>query len=568
MLLTLKPSSPPSQNGIKPPGPQEYSVVRQFIPSLRDSTAPPFRPPSGPPSPTLTTTAAGNHTSASAMDSIASSRRNLPPPSSRTLPPPPSLTAQQQQQQSQQLPPPPHSQHPPPQWQNLDKDVSMHLWLQAKAEEDRKRQEEEKARQETLRLEQRVIEHSMLRDALQAGVPPHMVPLIFAGISNGGLPQSILDLTQQYMTQLGQQPVSGPAPPSMPPPPSHQHQLGHQRHPSTSGLEISASALPAPPAPPRYSQPGVPSELRRDSHSLPSNTVYPTQPPVPPPGDTLPSQPLSMPGGSSNSSPVRQPLAHSAFPGGGLSPASSVPRLSEGPGHYPPGGNQQYAPGSAAAPPQSTFGKEYQYRPRQSSTSIYFHHWVPPGQSHASTSGGKASQESSMPSHSHSHSRSEYQSSPGRKRKSQGPHQPAPVPSSRSRQSSPAASGRRPGRPSHRRQQSDISMTHQSRALGYIEPEHNNLGSKLTAPVLGEMASEKGHARGNSSSQGKADSVEPESAGGGWGGGDYSNSKRDEQPENPHPHPYDSDRATSRTPPKTATSGTDDDEPGRPGERS
>lgn len=564
MLLTLKPSSPPSQNGIKPPGPQEYSVVRQSIPSLRDSTAPPFHPPSGPPSPTITTTttAAGNNTSASAMDTIASSRRNLPPPSSRTLPPPPSLTAQQQQ--SQQLPPPPPpppSQHTPPQWQNPDKDISMHLWLQAKAEEDRKRQEEEKARQETLRLEQRVVEHSMLRDALQAGVPPHMVPLIFAGISNGGLPQSILDLTQQYMTQLGQQPASGPAPPSMPPPPPHQPQHGHQRHHSTSGLDVSTSALPAP----RYSQPGVPPEVRRNSHTLSSNTVYSSQPPVPPPGDTLPSQPLGMAVGSSGSSPVRQSLGHSAFPGG-PSPASSVPRLNEVPGPYT-GGNPQYAPSSAAAPPQSTFGKEYQYRPRQSSTSIYFHHWVPPGQSHASTSGGKTPQESSMPSHSHSHSRSEYQSSPGRKRKSQGPHQPAPIPSSRSRHSSPA-SGRRSGRPSHRRQQSDISMTHESRALEYIESERSNPGPKPTASATGDTASEEGHTRRNSSSLGKANSAGPEGAGGSGSGGDYSNPKRDEQPENPPPHSYDFDRATSRTPPKTVTSGTDDDEPGRPGERS
>lgn len=567
MLLTLKPSSPPAQNGINPSGTQEYSVVRQSIPSLHDSTAPatsPFRRPSGPPSPT-TIPAAGNNYSAvaqpppppGAMDPIASSRRNLPPPSSRTLPPP-SLTAPPPPQQQQQLPPPPppsSSQHAQPQWQNPEKDVSMHLWLQAKAEEDRRRQEEEKARQETLRLEQRVVEHSMLRDALQAGVPPHMVPLIFAGISNGGLPQSILELTQQFMTGQGQPHPSGSLPQPMPPPPLQQQHHGHHRHQSTSGLEMSTPALPAHPPPlpsQRYPQPGVLSDLRRDSHTLPSNAVYPTQQPVMPPGETLPSQPLGMPGGSSGSSPVKQSLGHSAFPGG---PPS---RLNEVPGHYA-GNNPEYAPGSGAAPPQSTFGKEYQYRPRQSSTSIYFHHWVPPGQAPSSTPGGKGSQESSMHSHSHSNSRSEYQSSPGRKRKSQGPHQPAPLPSSISRQGSPAGS-RRTSRPSHRRQQSDISMTNEPRAPEYIASEHSQTGSRPTGPPTGDTASEKGHFRESSSSQGQSTSTGPDGSGSN-DTSDYSGPRRDGQLGNPlFPQSYNSDRATSKTPPKTTASMTDDDD--------
>lgn len=111
-------------------------------------------------------------------------------------------------------------------------------------------------------------------------------------------------------------------------------------------------------------------------------------------------------------------------------------------------------------------------------------------------------------------------------------------------------------------------MTHESHALEYIESEHSNLDHKPTASATGDTASEKGHTRGSSSSLGKADSAGPEGAGGGGSGGDYRNPKRDEQTEKPPPHSYDFDRATSRTPPKTVTSGTDDDEPGRPGERS
>lgn len=111
-------------------------------------------------------------------------------------------------------------------------------------------------------------------------------------------------------------------------------------------------------------------------------------------------------------------------------------------------------------------------------------------------------------------------------------------------------------------------MTHETRALEYIESEHSNPGSKPTASATGDTASEKGHTRRNSSSLGKANSAGPEGDGGSGSGGDYSNPKKDEQSENPPPHSYDFDRATSRTPPKTVTSGTDDDEPGRPGERS
>ncbi|KAJ6167051.1 hypothetical protein N7470_002498 [Penicillium chermesinum] len=64
------------------------------------------------------------------------------------------------------------------------------------SEEDRQAQQEEKTRQETLRLEQRKIEHAMLRDATNYGVPPHMIPCIFTGI--GGNNSDSLALSQQH----------------------------------------------------------------------------------------------------------------------------------------------------------------------------------------------------------------------------------------------------------------------------------------------------------------------------------------------------------------------------------
>jgi hypothetical protein len=84
----------------------------------------------------------------------------------------------------------------PPQWQGGED--GMRNWLAAKAEEERRRQEEERTRQESLKLEQRKIEQSMLRESMQGGVPPHLVPIIFAGIGGGNLANISAEWIQQY----------------------------------------------------------------------------------------------------------------------------------------------------------------------------------------------------------------------------------------------------------------------------------------------------------------------------------------------------------------------------------
>lgn len=88
---------------------------------------------------------------------------------------------------------------PPPSTRLQNSDESMRQWLSAKAEEDRRRQEEERTRQESLKLDQRKVEQSMLRDSLQAGVPPYMVPFIFASLSGGNM-----QWAQQYVMQMSQ----------------------------------------------------------------------------------------------------------------------------------------------------------------------------------------------------------------------------------------------------------------------------------------------------------------------------------------------------------------------------
>ncbi|KAG0645355.1 hypothetical protein D0Z07_8897 [Hyphodiscus hymeniophilus] len=195
MLLTIK---QPVHQGYKsfhdytPPTPPSTS---RFSPAVA-TTGPSFPPISAtikslPPIPA----------SKSTTQQMSTPHRGLPPPAAMTLPQP-----------SQQPPPigqPPLSQPmgqlpaPPQQWQGAEE--SMRNWLHAKAEEDKRKQEEEKTRQEALRLEQRKIEQDMLRTSLNGGIPPYMIPMVFAGMGGGNLPNASLEWAQHYMSHLQQQ---------------------------------------------------------------------------------------------------------------------------------------------------------------------------------------------------------------------------------------------------------------------------------------------------------------------------------------------------------------------------
>ena len=142
--------------------------------------------------------------------SMSAPHRGLPPPAAMALPPqqpppstgpPPQHHAQQSSMgQSHHQP----SHHwttlpaPPQQWSGAEE--PMRNWLVARAEEEKTRQEEERTRQESLRLEQRKVEMDILRASLGGGIPPPMIPLVFAGMGSGGvLPQAALEWAQQFM---------------------------------------------------------------------------------------------------------------------------------------------------------------------------------------------------------------------------------------------------------------------------------------------------------------------------------------------------------------------------------
>ncbi|KAL4810050.1 hypothetical protein BDV18DRAFT_156424 [Aspergillus unguis] len=378
MLLTL--NSVP-QNGIQRP----HEHLR-FQPTPRSLS---------PPSPEHPVAAA----SRPAESSMDSSRSTLPRPSSLTLPPPdvgfanmPSTTV------NQQLPP------PPAQWQSSDD--GMQHWLRARAEEDRRKQEEEKTRQESLRLEQRRVEQSMLRDSLMAGIPPHIVPLIFAGICQNGLPQPVVELAQQYLSQ-----TSGPRAPQITHAPpavsassgshSYSHSNPQSRRPSMHARQDSGPYIPA--SAQHVVPPPRPPNILLSQNAPPDASAPPT--PQQPGRRSLPSAP-------------HDPRAGSAQ---WAQPQSS--QVNWGPVQYVPGSSVPVA----QVPPRPNS------QSRRSPPSLYFHHWTPPAQSQAGAAYGKNHRDS--PASSTNSRRSEHHTSPSRKRKASGPHQDAPVPSSRSSQS-------------------------------------------------------------------------------------------------------------------------------------
>ncbi|CAA9959226.1 hypothetical protein PTMSG1_02742 [Pyrenophora teres f. maculata] len=372
---------------------------------------------------------------------MSTPHRGLPPPSAMTLPDPARAGPPPMSSSLGQLPP------APPQWQGAED--GMKNWLAAKAEEERRKQEEEKTRQETLRLEQRKVEQSMLRESMQGGIPPHLVPMIFASIGGGNLANVSAEWIQQYASQV--------------------QAAHHHVHAQAQAAQLSP-------------------DLRRDPRLIGQapSTVYAGQAQGPqtilPPTSVLPGQPLqtqSQQGSPSftgyTGAPPPSPRSRAAQAGLGGAPTSAprslppstLPRLTTNEMNIQP-------PPAAPAGVQQLQQTQTQQQ-EQSSPSIYFHHWVPPSSSSQdkSSSGNPPATPSgkfkTSPVHqsrqraaSHA-SDVEYTSSP-KKRKAQGPH-PAPPPptSAPGAYTSPSfshissSSTSTPGRRGHARNRSDAS---------------------------------------------------------------------------------------------------------------
>ncbi|KAJ4383384.1 hypothetical protein N0V86_001431 [Didymella sp. IMI 355093] len=260
---------------------------------------------------------------------MSTSHRGLPPPSAMTLPDPGRGPPMQPSIGSSlgALPP------APTQWQGSED--GMKNWLAAKAEEEKRKQEEEKTRQENLKLEQRKIEHSMLRESMQGGIPPHLVPIIFAGIGGGNLANISAEWIQQYTAQV---------------------QAAHQQAQAQAQVQLSP-------------------ELRRETRLLNQQpqTAYAGQPTVSqtimPPTAVLPCQPL--PASSQQYAGERAPSgpSHVGPPASAPRPVhqSQLPKLTT---------NEMHIQQPPSAQPGVQQLQSTHTAQEQSSPSIYFHHWM------------------------------------------------------------------------------------------------------------------------------------------------------------------------------------------------
>ncbi|ESZ98828.1 hypothetical protein SBOR_0797 [Sclerotinia borealis F-4128] len=433
MLLTIK---QPVHHGYKyfhdysPPTPPASCRFPPAVPTTSSSIS--FIPATSQSLPPLALTKSAN---------MSTSHRGLPP---MTLPQPPQQVVPaslNQPTSSLQLP------APPQQWQGAEE--SMRSWLQAKAEEDKRKQEEEKTRQEALRLEQRKIEQDMLRTSLAGGIPPYMIPMIFAGMGGGNLPNASLEWAQHYMAQA--------------------HQLQQQQQ-----QQVHQQLVPG------QSQHTSPEQMQRRD----SRPAFGGQHPVP---VTLPSTPIGPTGSVFLPSYQMSPGSRSRQIAGSLARAtanSQLPELNTGELliQPPPAASSMHVLPGQSGHPLAQSQSAQQQQEAQSSPSIYFHHWQPPT------------------------SQADHVSSP-KKRKATGPQQPAPPPTSRPQYTSPSfsqagysisgtPSSRRRG---HSRNRSDLSARgvdshgrpssrHRHTESGFSNkslpsPAHSQIQEQGSAPV-------------------------------------------------------------------------------------
>ncbi|KAJ6257128.1 hypothetical protein Dda_8013 [Drechslerella dactyloides] len=289
---------------------------------------------------------------------MPTSHRGLPPPAGMPLPAH-SPTSNQSQM--------------PDRWQHGSEETQR-TFLQAKSDEERRRQEEERTRQESFRLEIRRTELEMLREAFRGGIPPHLVPIIFTG--GGAFAGTSAEWANQYMSQLNH----------------NQQQMlqGNIVSPPDSRLEsrlLTATEHPTP-----------------KSGSLSSLTHTPAQP--------ISSHVSPRPAQNLHHSTASTPNSYSTF-GSGLPstrnhtqlthtadlPRSSLPRINTNDVHVqpppqgpPPGLPMQL---SGIPPPTQPLGQisashqvsqqsnlQPQLPPESSrraeGSPLFFHHWQPP----------------------------------------------------------------------------------------------------------------------------------------------------------------------------------------------
>ncbi|OOQ91139.1 hypothetical protein PEBR_01036 [Penicillium brasilianum] len=280
---------------------------------------------------------------------------------------------------------------------------TMQRWLQAKIEEDRRCQEEEKTRQETMKLERRKVDHAILVDALRAGVPPHLAPLVLGGVDGPVDGKLATPEMLQYMPDTSRQSTI----------PTHQpHAQPGAQQPAT--LPSLSQQFSTPPA----------GDLR-DMRTAPSN-VY---------ASTAQHQSPAIRNSSSQQPTGGRAPYISTVISSNNTPAGNLPRPMEmnGQSRSTAGSHTVHSLGAPRPPSNPPHRGQHEPRPRRASPSIAFHHWIPPSQLQSQALSNRIQEDHVLPSNgSSAQVRSEIQGSPGRKRKSLSVHHQLPPPPSRS----------------------------------------------------------------------------------------------------------------------------------------
>ncbi|KAF3272892.1 hypothetical protein TWF970_009912 [Orbilia oligospora] len=290
---------------------------------------------------------------------MSTSHRGLPPPAAMAL------SGHSPSSNLNQL---------PDRWQHGSEETQR-SFLQAKSDEEKRRQEEERTKQENYRLEIRRTELEMLREAFRGGIPPQLVPMIFTG-GGGALASTSAEWANHYISQLNhnqQQLLQGNV---VSPPDSRLESrlltaTEHQT-PKSSGLS-SISQTPAQSQAASNVPPGAAHNLH---HAGSGSSSY-------------------SPFGSSGLVATRNHAQqiHTSEP-----PRSSLPRINTNEIHVqpppqgpPPGLNMQLSgiPPPSQTPTQNLIAHQTpqshisQTGPSEShrqpeSSPIFFHHWQPP----------------------------------------------------------------------------------------------------------------------------------------------------------------------------------------------
>ncbi|KAK6507350.1 hypothetical protein TWF481_005787 [Arthrobotrys musiformis] len=300
---------------------------------------------------------------------MSASHRGLPPPAAMAL------SGHSPSSNLNQL---------PDRWQHGSEETQK-SFLQAKSDEEKRRQEEERTKQENYRLEIRRTELEMLREAFRGGIPPQLVPMIFTG-GGGALASTSAEWANHYISQLSH----------------NQQQLlqGNVVSPPDSRLEsrlLTATEHQTPKSSGLSSIAQTPAQSQTTSN-IPAGTAH---------GLHHSGSSSYSPFGPSGTIPTRNHAQqiHTSEP-----PRSSLPRINTNEIHVqpspqgpPPGLNMQLSgiPPPTQTPPQglishqtsqshsSQVGPSESHRQPESSP-IFFHHWQPPA-TQSSTSAPVAS---------------------------------------------------------------------------------------------------------------------------------------------------------------------------------